>query len=464
MPTSPTARIPSAPGAVPLIGHAWPLLRDPLAFLTSLPAHGDLLEIRVAGTRYVIACTPELTWQILTDDRTFDRGGPLFEIARQIAGTSIVTVGHDQHRRLRRLLLPAFHPRRISGYADLMADHIDALTSQWRDGQLLDVQREMTTLTSTIIAEAMFSGDISASVRQRASRHVTDMLDSFWRQFLLPRWIAGDRCQQAGHRLRQIVAPLITARRAAARLVAHEPAMDQPSNGPPHAPAAVEHRDLLAALLHHQSLGEQPLTDKEIEDQLIGFFIAGADTTSSTLAWAIHHLTQNPALQHELHREVDTVLAGTTARPHHLPQLTLTGQIITEVLRRYPPGWLLTRGTTRDTQLGDYLVPAGTTILYSPYLIHLTHRSDQPHSCPALAFDPHRSPNPHKAFIPFGAGARKCIGDHYAVTEVTLALATITARWHLSGAPTGTRPRLGAALRPPPHTITLHRRQPHHHP
>src|SRR5262249_30031229 len=190
-------------------------------------------------------------------------------------------------------------------------------------------------------------------------------------------------------------------------------------------------------------------------------FIAGAESTSTVLAWAIHHLTQNPALLRELHREVDTVLAGTAARPHHLPHLALTGQIITEVLRRHPTGWMLTRTTTSDTHLGDPPIPAGTNILYSPYLVHLTHRSDQPPGCPSHAFDPHRPPTPHKAFIPFGGGAHKCLGDQYAITELTLALATITARWDLSGTPTGTRPRIGAALKPPPHTITLHRRQPH---
>src|SRR5262249_8861767 len=154
-----------------------------------------------------------------------------------------------------------------------------------------------------------------------------------WRQVVLPRWIVGDRCQQAGHRLRQTLAPLITARRAAT----HSATENQPTNQPP---AAVDHHDLLAALLHHQDAGEQPLTDKEIEDQLLGPFIAAADSTSPLLAWAIHHLPQNPAPLRELHREVDTVLAGPAARPHHLPHLALTGQIITEVLRRHPTGWM----------------------------------------------------------------------------------------------------------------------------
>lgn len=120
-----------------------------------------------------------------------------------------------------------------------------------------------------------------------------------------------------------------------------------------------------------------------------------------------------------------------------LPRLEETRNIITETMRLYPPGWLLTRTTTVDTELGGRHVPAGTDVVISPYQMH--HRADL-YTDPER-FDPDRwGPERAKAIsrsahLTFGAGARKCIGDSYGMTEATLALATIAARWRLEPIP-----------------------------
>lgn len=124
------------------------------------------------------------------------------------------------------------------------------------------------------------------------------------------------------------------------------------------------------------------------------------------------------------------------ARVDDLPQLRVTSRIVTETLRLRPPAWLVTRTVTADTTLGDYPLPAGTIVVFSPYLIH--HRPDQ-YRDPA-SFDPDRwtdarysdyMPRPSNAFIPFGSGARKCIGDQYSCVQAILILATIATRWRL---------------------------------
>ncbi|GGX08740.1 cytochrome P450 [Streptomyces albulus] len=161
-------------------------------------------------------------------------------------------------------------------------------------------------------------------------------------------------------------------------------------------------------------------------------------------------MARHPEIERRLHTEVNRVLKGAPATHASLPRLELTQRIITETLRLYPPAWLLTRTVTAATRLGGHMLPAGTGVAYSPYLIH--HRPDlydQPET-----FDPDRWNSPHlppprHAVIPFAAGARKCIGDTYAMTEAILALATITSRWrpdHLPGQ--RIRPALGTTLRP----------------
>jgi cytochrome P450 len=139
------------------------------------------------------------------------------------------------------------------------------------------------------------------------------------------------------------------------------------------------------------------------------------------------------------------VLAGAPAGFEHLPNLRLTGRVIAETLRMYPAGWILTRTVTTATHLGGYAVLPGTTVVLSPYLVH--HRRDV--FVDPECFDPDRwdrTPTPQRnAFVPFGGGARRCVGDQFAVTEAVLALATITARWRLDPLP-GQRVRPAAAV------------------
>ncbi|MFF5491376.1 cytochrome P450 [Streptomyces virginiae] len=217
--------------------------------------------------------------------------------------------------------------------------------------------------------------------------------------------------------------------------------------------ADTDHGDLVSMLLtaHDSDSGpaDQRLTDAEIIDQIITFFLVGTETSATALAWALHLLAQHPEIEKRLHAEVDAVLGGRPATHADLPRLELTGRVITETLRLWPPAWFFTRTCTADTRLGRHTVPAGTTLLYSPYLLH---RQADLYPDPDR-FDPDRwtTGQPRReAFIPFGAGPRKCIGDRFATIVSTLALATITTRWRLEPLP-GTRVRptvSGPALNP----------------
>ncbi|MFD7491118.1 cytochrome P450 [Streptomyces sp. NPDC059832] len=214
-----------------------------------------------------------------------------------------------------------------------------------------------------------------------------------------------------------------------------------------------DHGDLLSALVAARDLedGGRGMTDAEISDTILTVFLAGTETTASTLAWALDLLARHPEIEQRLHTEVDTVLRGNPASHADLPRLELTERIITETLRLYPSAWFLTRTVTHDTHLGGHPLPAGTSVAYSPYLIH--HRPDlhtDPETFDPDRWDPQRPQAPRNAFIPFATGARKCIGNTFAMTEATLALATITARWslkHLPGQPP-VRPVLGASFGP----------------
>lgn len=439
VPVQAPSTIATAPGALPLLGHLVQFLRNPLGFVTSLPQYGDLVRIRLGTFQVIVVCDPALTRHVLLSDRIFDKGGPLFDRLREGIGYGLGTCPHSEHRRQRRLLQPAFHPSRLGSYAQVMTTQFADLSNSWRDGQVLDVPAAIETKTARIIVETMFADALPASVLDQAIDDANALFASFYQRMLMPPPLdrlptpGNRRYHQVRARLRHTMGSIIASRRQ----------------------CSIDRGDLLSALLvardHDPASDRQGLSDAEIYEQVVAFFIAGSESTASILAWSLHLLARHPDIERRLHAEVDAVLNGGVAVYEHLPKLTLTSRIITETLRLYPPGWLLTRSTSGDTHLGRHPIPAGTTIAYSAYLIH--HRPDL-YPDPER-FDPdrwdstHRPPPPHDAFIPFAAGPRKCIGEHFGTIAATLGLATIAARWKLRSLPgPSVRTITGATLRP----------------
>ncbi|SDP95869.1 pentalenene oxygenase [Actinopolyspora xinjiangensis] len=429
------ASIPVAPKREPALGHLVPLLRDPLTFLSNLPRYGPLVRIHLGTATAVVVCDPGMTRHVLRDDRSFDKGGPFYARAREIAGNGLGSCPYGDHRRQRRLIQPAFHSQRLPGYAQVMTRVATEVTGSWCDEEILDLPREMFTVSSRVLLDMIGADAHSSSARGHMLTDVSTLFAGMYRRMLLPAPLGrlptsgNRRYLRARARLRGILAGIVTDRR----------------------PRDSDQGDLLSALLRVSDPGneEKKFSESELVDQLLTFFVAGTETVASTLAWAMYLLDQHPDIDQKLYAETSGVLDGSAARYEHLPELELVSRVVTETLRLYPPGWLFTRVTTTDVRLGVYDIPRGTHIVYSPYLVH--HDRDI-YSRPEY-FDPDRWDGNHKpsseSFIPFGGGARKCIGSEFALTEVTLALATIVSRWRLQGVSGQyVRPALGVSLSP----------------
>ncbi|MER7701545.1 cytochrome P450 [Kitasatospora sp. NPDC097605] len=430
------ASVPPAPGHVPLLGHAPALLRDPLGFVASLPARGDLVRLRLGPQTVVMVCDPGLVRHVLVQDDVFDKGGPLFERLRDVLGYGLGTCPHSLHRRQRRLCRPAFGADRLPGYAAVMTGTAEETLAAWRDGQVVDVPRELATMTARVALAAMFSSSLPAHVTQGMLGDLDAVMRGLIRQVITPSPLtkvptpAARRYRRACIRLRRSVEQVIAERRR--------------DGG--------DHHDLLAALMAahdpETARDDQVLSDEELTDQVVTFFVTGADPIASTVAFALALLARHPEVERGLHEEVDRVRATGPVTFDRLPALELTGRVIAETLRLYPPGWLFTRVLTVDSDLGAAHLSAGTVVAYSPYLIH--RRPDLFEAPDAFRPDRWQDPRgPHDGYLPFGAGARMCIGERFARTEAVLALAEITARWRL--VPVTDRPlrcALSTTLRP----------------
>lgn len=423
---TPAQEVPRAPRAIPIAGHAISLARAPLKFLSGLPGYGDVVEVKIGPLRVIVVCDPMLTHQVLLDDRTFDKGGPLYDRVREIIGEGIASCQRPSHRRQRRVVQPALQKARIEGYAAQMSSQFAALAAGWRDGQTLDVVAEMVQGASRTIAATIFAGYLPEAQLAAMCGDVKTVLDAIPLRAFLPPGLTRlptpgkRRFDQANARLRTSIGAAVAADRA-------------------------DHDGLLALLMDSPPGDERGLSPAEIADNTMTLFLAGIDTTASTLAWALHLLAGNPDAEQLLHAEVDAVVPGGTATFTELVDLPVTARVLSESLRLYPPGWLFTRITTSATVLGGYAIPAGKIIAYSPYLLH---RRPELHPDPGR-FDLGRESAPQGAYLPFGAGARQCAGRDFAFTEATIALATIAARWKLIPVPgSQVRPSAGLALTP----------------
>ncbi|MFC5148318.1 cytochrome P450 [Streptomyces aureoversilis] len=431
------ASIPLAPNAVPLLGHVLPLVRDPLAFLSSLPARGDLVRIRMGPRSVVMVCDPVLTRQVLLDDHAFDKGGPMYERVREVVGDGLISCPHSRHRRQRRLCQPSFHPERFPHYSAVFVAAAEDVARSWHDGQVVDVTTEMAKLATRVAVETMFTAALPPGAAQQTVGDINTVVNGAFRRMIRPALLnrlpspGNRRYLRARDRLQHTACGVAGRRRA----------------------DSTDHRDLLSSLQRATDPdgladGARALTDAELADQVLTFFLAGAETTSNAMAWALYLLAEHPEVGERLHAESDRVLGGASPAFADLSALQEAGHVVHEALRLYPPAWLLTRTVVEDTELGGVTLPAGTLIAFSPYLIH--RRPDLYEDPDRFDPDRWRGPQPDRTvYLPFGAGARKCIGARFAVAEATLALTAINSRWRLvplSGRPV--RPSVKVTLGP----------------
>ncbi|MFE3073564.1 cytochrome P450 [Streptomyces sp. NPDC059247] len=432
----------------PLAGHAVPLIRDPLGFITSLRDRGDLVAFRLGPLTMYAVNSPELLHELLVvKASSFDKGRQ-FDKLRPWWGDGLATNSdHASHRRQRRLMQPAFHRRQITAYIDEMREVTEEQIDAWPTGRTLALDEELYGLTLAVTLRNLFSTGLDDNALTRLSTSLQTVLDGvLW------------RCLDTTDLVEKL--PLPTNRRFSAAVESMHATVDEVID---------RHRadggDLLSMLKQARDpdTGEA-MSRRQIHDEVITLLITGSETTRATLGWACLELSRNPGIQRRMQEEVDTVLAGEPVRADHLEQLPYTRAVVAETLRAHPVVWLLTRRAVTDVTLGPYRIPAGAAVCYSPYALH----HDPAHYPDPDRFDPgrftggaaeaapacpadgnptarERSRRPRDTNLAFGAGTRACIGEPLAWAHTIVILATLAQRRTLTLAP-GTRVRPAARM------------------
>ena len=407
-----------------LIWLAWRRFRpaNPILLFQHLAeTYGDIAHYKIGWNHIVFLNHPDYVREVLVvqnenfiKERTVRR-------SKMLLGEGMITSEGAKHRVQRQVAQPAFHRQRIPEYAAAIVREATRVRDNWSDGETRDISIEMMHLTLNIVAETLFATNLRAEVNELA-----DAINSIMRLYnflvMLPaaEWLVHMRPPglaaflRARRRIDAVVYRMIEAHRR-----------------------EKSDRGSLLDLMLAASPDRSADSERSLRDQVITIFLAGYETVANALAWTWYLLSQNPACERRFHEEIDRELRGRFPNYEDLPRLQYVEMVLAESMRLYPPAWAMGRCALRDFQLGEFFLPANTTVLISQFVLHRDARFFPD----PLRFDPERFTPGAKArrakftYFPFGAGARQCIGESFAWMEGVLLLATLGQKWKLSLVP-----------------------------
>ncbi len=398
-------------------GHFFKYRSRPTEYLTELAALGDVAHFRLFRQPAYLLNHPDLARDLLvTSNSKFVKGRAL-QRAKMLLGEGLLTSEGDSHLRQRRMIQPAFHRKRIAGYAEAMSEEGVRICGEWNEGETLDVDREMMRLTLRIVGKTLFSVDVDGEAEEVGAA-MTALIESF--NFLLIPFSEyleklpippARRCRRAIETLDRIIYGIIEERR-----------MDPGDEG-----------DLLSMLLLARDEDDGgTMTDKQVRDEALTLFLAGHETTANALTFTWYLLSQNPDAARKLYSEVDEVVNGGRPSFEDIPHLSFTECVLAESMRLFPPAWAIGRLAAEEHRFAGYEVPKGALVLISPYVMHRDPRFwDRPDE-----FIPERwndisvkEAGQKFNYLPFSRGVRSCIGEGFAWAEGIMVIAAIASRW-----------------------------------
>jgi cytochrome P450 len=406
-----TASLPPGPTLPRLLQGLHFALRGLPFFEMCQRRYGDCFTIRMPfGPPYVLFTAPAAVREIFTGDGDELRAGEANVVLRPLLGVnSLLFLDGDRHARERRLMLPPFHGERMLAYADTMRAITDGVVDRWPVRRPFPIHPEMQAITLDVILRTVFGleAETLAVLRDLLRRWIASSLNP---ALLWPRLqVDFGRVSPWGRlvRLKREIDALLLAE------IAHR-----------RDAGAIERGDVLSLLLAARDEEGRPMRDEELLDEMITLLVAGHETTATALAWTFHHLLANPDV-------LEACRAEARGSGGDFVRLPLLDAVVKETLRLNPVITEVGRRLTRPMRIGGRDIPAGVAV--GP-CIYLVHRRPDVWPDPDR-FDPARfvgaRPSPYE-FLPFGGGARRCLGMAFALYEMKVVLATVLSRAELA--------------------------------
>jgi cytochrome P450 len=392
--------------------------------------YGDIAHFKFGRQHVYLINNPHYIEDILIRNyKNFIKSRGL-QVSKRLLGEGLVTSEGEYHDRQRKIIQPAFHPNHIKGYGDIMTTYAVNMCQRWKDGITLDIHKEMINVTSAIISKAVLGSDIKSE--EEEGDQVGDALltcAEYFNRVLMPFGELIEKIpvlpinkgfQAAKNKLDSIVYSMIKEHR------------DNESKGI----SSSKGGDLLYTLLQAQdaetAIGR--MTDSQLRDEVRTFYL----------------LSQNPTVEAKLYEELCSVLgndkdsnSSSTSRSKRrririptiedVPKLEYTEKVFRESMRLYPPAWTIGRQAINDYKVDKYVIPAGSIILMSQYVMHHNplYYSDPDLFYPDRWTKEAKSQLPRFSYFPFGGGIRGCVGEPFAWMEGVLLIATVCQQWKM---------------------------------
>jgi cytochrome P450 len=419
---------PPTPPGLPFLGNARGIRSAAhRGLLRAREQYGDVVHYYFARRHLYFFAHPDDVKYILVDNnRSYHKGRGL-QKTKPLLGEGLLTSEGEFWRRQRRLAQPAFHRDHVARLGTVMTSSTSALLERWQSlagaGDTFNVAEEMMRLTLDIVTKALFTTALTPDEFVTVSTTMDPLLRDTVRraqamfEFMEKIPTPGKRrMEEYMAQLDGIVYRIIEERRR----------------------SGVDHHDLLGMLMSAQDeeTGES-MTDRQLRDEVMTLFLAGHETTALLLSWLWVSLSRHPDVRRRCIEEVDQVLDGRIPTASDIASLPYLGMVISETLRVYPPAWAIQRKSLVAHEIGGYPIPAGCSVLMSPYV---THRHpefwENPEGFDPERFTAERVKERHRfAYFPFGGGPRICIGNTFAITEATLASAMILQHYEIDLVP-----------------------------
>ena len=392
-----------------LFGSYQEFSRERLGFLLRLAQEGDVRGFRLGPIPLLFFNKAEYAQHILVEHADDFSKGKLMHKA--VGNNGLFVSEGEFYRRQRKLMAPCFQPRHIASYSETIVRYAKRLMQEWEDGAVIDIDHAMFRFTMSIVGKVLFDTDflsetdaLGAAINTGLAHAVRTLSSPFMLPLSIPTPY-NQRVRQATRLLETRLFQMIEERR------------QHPD----------DRNDLLSHLLQARDDEGQPMSDQQVIDECVTLFTAGHETTAAALAWTWYLLCEHPQSYQKLQQEVDQELQGRLPTFEDLPRLPYCLHVFKETMRLYPPASGILRESLHATVIEGYRVPRGASILISPYTLH--RRADtfpDPESFQPERFEPTREKLlPRSAYIPFGAGPRICIGNHFALMEGQLLIAAI---------------------------------------
>lgn len=397
-------------------------------FLEAARKYGPVVRLSEPFGRssYLVTGPAEVKEVFQTGYRNYDKTKGLEDLKVLLGSGLPMREEGPSWLKQRKLMQPVFHMNRMRSLVSHASEASATLVESWKpaasSGATLDLCHEMDQLSLRTVSLALFGADL---------RGTGDELTRIWSKAIrfavrqtgvlirIPAWVPTPgrlRFNYLRRKLRHRMEELLASRKASR-----------------------EHFDDLMAVLMaaRDEDTDQGMTDQELRDEVLGVLIGGYHTVSAALSWGWHILSTHPEFEERIHQEARSVLGDRAPGFEDIQNLAFTRMFFQEILRCFPPAWMLPRVPRMDVTVGGYRIPRGATVYVCPYVTHrLPHLWEDPDRFDPERFTEEKSQGRHPcAYYPFGFGPRQCIGQNFAIMESVIMLASIVRSYKIRAAP-----------------------------